>query len=61
MEAQKEELSFWVKYNLFKDGSPVADGFDEVEKAEKHIIDLKEKGYHPVRKYHPKSHADILR
>lgn len=54
MIAQKTETKYWVKYNLHKDGSPVEDGFYEVEDAEKHILKLKRQGYNPIRKYNSK-------
>ena len=47
----KKELTFWVRYNLQKDRSPIADGFDTKEEAEKHILKLLADGYKPQRKY----------
>lgn len=47
----KKELTHWVEYNLHKDGSWVADGFNTKDEAEQHIVGLKKNGYCPRRKY----------
>ncbi len=50
---------FWVRYNLHKDGSPIADGFDKKDDAEEHIKDLTAKGYKPQRKYNITNSAQL--
>lgn len=41
--------SFYIKYNLFKDGSPVVDGFN-TENERKLAIQKKQKeGYSPIK------------
>lgn len=44
-----DKKAFYIKYNLFKDGSPVIDGFSSKEEREKAIIEKRKQGYNPIK------------